>query len=139
MLCQYTRMYVDKEERSDDENVELAVEIFRILADPTRVRLLRALDDAGSTAELPVNELAEAVDKRAGAVSQHLAKLRMARLVTTRRNGTQILYRIANEHVSQLIADALRHTEHLGTGVPPHHREPRLPKRRVARWPQSER
>jgi DNA-binding transcriptional ArsR family regulator len=125
MLCQYTRMYADKDsDRSDDENVELAVEIFRILADPTRVRLLRALDDAGDGAELPVNELAEAVGKRAGAVSQHLAKLRMARLVTTRRNGTQIRYRIANEHVSQLVADALRHTEHLGPGVPAHHREP---------------
>ena len=96
---------------------------------PTRVRLLLALDDAGDTAELPVNELAEAVGKRAGAVSQHLAKLRMARLVTTRRNGTQILYRIANEHVSQLVADALRHTEHLGPGVPAHHREPGAPQR----------
>jgi DNA-binding transcriptional ArsR family regulator len=49
----------------------------------------------------------------------------MARLVTTRRNGTQILYRVANEHVTQLVADALRHTEHLGPGVPAHHREQR--------------
>jgi DNA-binding transcriptional ArsR family regulator len=119
-------MYVDKDsEVSTDDNVELAVELFRILADATRVRLLRALDVAGPAGELSVTELSEAVGKRAGAVSQHLAKLRMARLVTTRRNGTQILYRVANEHVTQLVADALRHTEHLGPGVPAHHREQR--------------
>ncbi|WP_290428903.1 ArsR/SmtB family transcription factor [Rhodococcus antarcticus] len=102
----------------DDEQVALAVEVFRLLADVTRVQLLRAL----AAGELSVNELAEAVGKRNGAVSQHLAKLRMARLVTTRRHGTQVLYQVANEHVTQLVADALRHSEHLGPGTPAHHR-----------------
>lgn len=96
----------------------LAVEVFRMLADATRIELLRAL----GSGELSVNDLAEAVGKRNGSVSQHLAKLRMARLVSTRRQGTQILYRVANEHVSQLVADALRHSEHLGPGTPSHHR-----------------
>jgi ArsR family transcriptional regulator, zinc-responsive transcriptional repressor len=105
--------------RDDEEQVSLAVEIFRMLADPTRVRLLRAL--AGG--ERSVNDLADAVDRRNGQVSQHLAKLRMARLVTTRRVGVQVLYRVANEHVSQLVADALRHSEHLGPGTPAHHRD----------------
>jgi DNA-binding transcriptional ArsR family regulator len=116
-LCEHTRMYVDSE--ADDDQVLMAVEVFRLLADATRVRLLRAL--AGS-AELSVNDLSEAVGKRPGAVSQHLAKLRMARLVTTRREGNQIMYRVANDHVSQLVADALRHSEHLGPGIPLHHR-----------------
>ncbi len=95
-----------------------------MLADPTRLRLLGALGWAGESGELSVNELSGAVGKRPGAVSQHLAKLRMARLVTTRRNGTQVLYRVANEHVSALVADTLRHAEHLGPGVPAHHRQP---------------
>jgi DNA-binding transcriptional ArsR family regulator len=115
-------MYVDSR---DDDGVELAVEIFRILADATRVRLLRALTDPAqedATRELSVSQLADAVNKRPGAVSQHLAKLRMARLVTTRRDGTKVLYRAANEHVGQLVEDALRQSEHLGSGVPPHHR-----------------
>jgi len=101
------------------------VEIFRILADATRVRLLRALTDPAqedATRELSVSQLADAVNKRPGAVSQHLAKLRMARLVTTRRDGTKVLYRAANEHVGQLVEDALRQSEHLGSGIPPHHR-----------------
>lgn len=109
-------MHVDKEQ---DERIALAVEIFRLLADPTRIQLLGALSDG----ELSVNHLAEAVGRRNGQVSQHLAKLRMARLVTTRRSGTQVLYRIANEHVSQLVEDALRHSEHLGPGTPAHHLE----------------
>ena len=115
-------MYVDSR---DDDGVELAVEIFRILADATRVRLLRALTDPAqedATRELSVSQLADAVNKRPGAVSQHLAKLRMARLVTTRRDGTKVLYRAANEHVGQLVEDALRQSEHLGSGVLPHHR-----------------
>jgi DNA-binding transcriptional ArsR family regulator len=114
-------MYVDIR---DDDGVELAVEIFRILADATRVRLLRALTDPArdATRELSVSQLADAVNKRPGAVSQHLAKLRMARLVTTRRDGTKVLYRAANEHVGQLVEDALRQSEHLGSGVPAHHR-----------------
>lgn len=103
----------------DDEAVLDAVEMFRLLADATRVRILRALSTG--TGELSVNELSVAVAKRPGSVSQHLAKLRMARLVTTRREGNQILYRVANEHVSQLVADALRHGEHLGPGTPAHH------------------
>jgi len=101
--------------------VEVAVELFRMLADPTRVRLLRALGDGDR--ELSVNDLATAVGKRPGAVSQHLAKLRMVRLVTTRQQGTQVFYRVVNEHVSQLVTDALRHSEHLGSGTPAHHRQ----------------
>ncbi len=100
------------------EQVDLAVEVFRMLADATRVRLLWTLLDQ----ELPVNELAAAIGKPATGVSQHLAKLRMARLVRTRREGTQAFYRIENDHVRQLVRDALHHAEHAGSGVPEHHR-----------------
>lgn len=108
-----------KTDAVEDDAVLVAVEIFRLLADATRVRLLHELDRRG---ELPVNVLAESVGKPPAAVSQHLAKLRLGRLVTTRRNGNQILYRAANEHVTQLVADAIGHGEHLGPGVPAHHR-----------------
>jgi ArsR family transcriptional regulator, zinc-responsive transcriptional repressor len=101
-----------------DDEVNLIVEIFRMLADPTRIRVLWAL--TGS--ELSVNDLAEQVGKPAPSVSQHLAKLRMARLVRTRREGTTIFYSLENEHVSQLVADAVFNAEHAGPGVPAHHR-----------------
>ena len=101
-----------------DEQVELAVDMFRMLADGTRVRILWALIGR----ELSVNELAAEVGKLPAAVSQHLAKLRMTRLVRTRREGTQIFYRLENEHIARLVTDALHNAEHSGSDVPGHHR-----------------
>ena len=101
-----------------DEQVELAVEVFRMLADGTRIRLLWALGDG----ELSVNQLADRVGKPGPSVSQHLAKLRMARMVRTRRDGTQVFYRVENDHVANLVRDAIHNAEHETDGVPRHHR-----------------
>jgi DNA-binding transcriptional ArsR family regulator len=113
-VCDYMRMH------AGSEDLQVAAEIFRLLADPTRVALLHALTTGD---ELSVTALAERAGKRPTAVSQHLAKLRMGRLVTTRRQGTTVLYRLANDHVGRLVVDAVRHAEHLGPGVPAHHRD----------------
>lgn len=88
-----------------------------MLSDATRVQLLWVLMDG----EMPVNQLADAVGKPATAVSQHLAKLRLGRLVTTRRQANQIFYRIDSAHVRQLVEDALYQAEHAAGGVPEHH------------------
>ena len=101
-----------------EDQVDLVVEVFRMLADPTRIRVLWALTGG----ELAVNELAEQLGKPAPSVSQHLAKRRMARLVRTRREGTTIFYSLENEHVSQLVIDAVYNAEHAGPEVPRHHR-----------------
>jgi DNA-binding transcriptional ArsR family regulator len=101
----------------DSQFVELAVEVFAMLADATRVRLILALRDA----ERSVNDLAEAVDKSPAAVSQHLAKLRLARFVATRQEGTRVFYRLENEHASQLVSDAIFQAEHSLGGTPRHH------------------
>src|SRR5215208_2857576 len=78
----------------DSQYVELAVEVFAMLADATRVRIILALRDVE---ELSVNHLADIVDKSPAAVSQHLAKLRLARIVTTRQDGQRVFYRLENE------------------------------------------
>jgi len=104
--------------RLPDDLIALIVEVFRMLADATRMQILWALADA----ERSVNELAEHVGKPAPSVSQHLAKLRMARLVRTRRDGTTIFYSLENDHVRQLVIDAVFNAEHAGPGVPGHHR-----------------
>ncbi len=92
-----------------------------MLADPTRVQVLWALTDR----ELSVGDLAEHVGKPAASVSQHLAKLRMARLVRTRREGTTIFYSLENEHIRQLVSDAVFNAEHAGPGIPGHHQSER--------------
>jgi DNA-binding transcriptional ArsR family regulator len=102
---------------ADAQFVELAVEIFGMLADATRVRIILALT---SHDELSVNHLADLVDKSSAAVSQHLAKLRMARIVATRQVGQRVFYRLTNEHASQLVRDAIYQAEH-SLDDPRHH------------------
>lgn len=102
----------------DSQYVELAVEVFAMLADATRIRIILALRDAG---ELSVNNLADIVDKSPAAVSQHLAKMRLARLVVARQDGTRVFYSLANEHARQLVADAIFQAEHALDNNPRHH------------------
>lgn len=98
-------------------DLEQAVEVLRLLADPTRLAILAALDGA----ELPVRELANLVERPFPAVSQHLAKLRAGRLVASRRDGTTILYSQPDPHIAALVTNTLHHTEHLLYERPPHH------------------
>ncbi|WP_066514424.1 ArsR/SmtB family transcription factor [Curtobacterium ammoniigenes] len=103
----------------DSEYVELAVEVFAMLADPTRVRIILALRSSG---EMSVNHLADVVDKSPTAVSQHLAKLRLSRMVQPRRVGTTVFYRLTDEHASELVAQAVLQAEHV-IGATHHHQE----------------
>jgi DNA-binding transcriptional ArsR family regulator len=113
------REYTQRADLPDPDHVALAVEVFTMLADPTRLRLLWVL----SSGERPVNELAQVIEKPQSAVSQHLAKLRLARLVTTRRQGNQVFYELTNDHVHQLVRDAIHNAEHADPGIPEHHRD----------------
>ncbi|MCI0156514.1 metalloregulator ArsR/SmtB family transcription factor [Leifsonia shinshuensis] len=101
----------------DSQYVELAVEVFGMLADATRVRIILALRDQ----ELSVNHLADILDKTPASVSQHLAKLRLARIVSSRQEGTRVFYQLANEHARQLVTDAIFQAEHALEGSPRHH------------------
>lgn len=114
-------MNADMRESRDPGNglVELAVEVFAMLSDPTRVRIVLALRDG----ELSVNHLADIVDKTPASVSQHLAKLRLARIVATRQEAQRVFYRLENEHASHLVADAIFQAEHSLGGTPRHHEE----------------
>lgn len=115
-------MHADKQlcgREPDSQFVELAVEVFAMLADATRVRVILALRDG----EKSVNQLADIVGKSPASVSQHLAKLRLARFVTTRQDGTRVFYHLENEHASQLVSDAIFQAEHSLGGIPRHHHE----------------
>lgn len=95
-------------EMPSDQQVEAASEAFRLLADPTRIKILWALLQGESS----VTCLADIVDATPTAVSQHLAKLRMSKLVRVRREGTFAFYSAADEHVARLLAEALYHADH---------------------------
>lgn len=91
-----------------EEHVHLAAESFRMLADPTRIKILWALLQGESS----VSCLADLVGAAPPAISQHLAKLRLAGLVHGRREGTFIYYTAADTHVRALLSEALSHADH---------------------------
>ncbi|MFD9907878.1 ArsR/SmtB family transcription factor [Streptomyces sp. NPDC059063] len=76
----------------DAAAADRAVAVLKAVADPSRYRLLWAL----TRQELPVSALAELLGAHVAATSQHLAKLRAAGLVVSRREGTRIYYRAAD-------------------------------------------
>ncbi len=80
---------------------ELVAKYFRGLGDPTRLRVLELLDEHE---ELPAGELVERLDLPQATVSTHLACLRWCGFVATRREHRSVLYRIADERVSAMVA-----------------------------------
>lgn len=91
-----------------EADVETAVEGLRMLADPTRLRMLWLL--AGD--ELDVTTLARRLGVARPAVSQHLAKLRLVGLVTQRREGRRVLCRARDHHVGELLSILVHDAEH---------------------------
>lgn len=99
------------------EYVDLAAEVFALLADPTRIRIILAL----RAGEMSVNPLAELVGKSPATVSQHLAKLRWAKIVRPRQEGTKVFYSLGDDHARKLVADAVFQAQHLVEDSPAHH------------------
>jgi DNA-binding transcriptional ArsR family regulator len=100
----------------NEEQVHLAAESFRLLADPTRMKILWALLQGESS----VACLAELVGAAPTAVSQHLAKLRLAGLVKGRREANFVYYSAADVHVRRLLDEALFHADHTDRDLPDH-------------------
>lgn len=84
-------------------------ELFKLLADPNRTRILYALREAG---ELCVGDLAAAVDASETSVSHALRLLRGAGIVRNRRNGRQVFYRLDDAHVRLLLDVSREHLSH---------------------------
>lgn len=97
----------------DDEQVERAADAFRLLSDPTRMKIMWALLQG----ETSVACLAELVGAAPTAVSQHLSKLRLAGIVRGRRSGTFVYYTAADDHVRRLLAEALFPSDHQPNGA----------------------
>jgi len=82
------------------DNVEQAEQMLKILANKNRLMILCSLQDG----EMSVSELNEAVPLAQSALSQHLAALRKAQIVATRRESQTIYYRVVDENVVSILA-----------------------------------
>ena len=87
------------------ETAQALAETFRVLGDPTRIRLIAAM----ALAERCVSDLARLVGMSESAVSHQLRMLRAARLVRTRRAGRQVFYTLDDGHILALFEQGLSH------------------------------
>jgi DNA-binding transcriptional ArsR family regulator len=90
----------------DPDDAHLLAERFKLLSDPSRLRIVYALAEGG---ELCVNDLAGLVEVSESATSHQLRQLRLAGLVRARRQGREVFYRIADSHVRLLLDVAVEH------------------------------
>jgi DNA-binding transcriptional ArsR family regulator len=90
-----------------DRTVEDIAETFRMLGDPTRVRILDVL----ASGELCVCDIAELVRISESAVSHQLRLLRGLRLVRPRRSGRQVFYSLDDQHIVELLRLAVTHVQ----------------------------
>lgn len=88
------------------DEVEALATTFELLADPTRARLLHALSLAK---ELCVCDLALLLGRSESALSHQLRLLRDRHIVTRRKQGRVVYYRLADAHIRHVLADGLRH------------------------------
>lgn len=89
----------------DPSEIGTLAQIFKALADETRLKILWALEKR----EMCVCDLAAMLGLTESAVSHQLRLLRNLHLVTNRRDGVVLYYRLADNHVSQLIKITLEH------------------------------
>lgn len=91
-------------------------EILGLLADRTRLAVLHTLTEG----EADVSSLTARVGAARPAVSQHLAKLRIAGLVSARKEGRRVVYTLSDGHLRRLIDEVLNLADHRLSGTPPH-------------------
>ena len=89
----------------DGETIQEVTDIFKVLSDPTRAKVVFAL----SRAELCVCDIAALVGLSISAVSHQLRLLRGMRLVKYRKEGRLAYYTLDDEHTGQLLVDVLEH------------------------------
>lgn len=89
----------------DEPALEEVAELFRLLAAPVRCGIVLSLADGPKA----VHDLMEVMGVSQTLMSQHLRVLRIARLVTTERQGREIHYALVDDHVSHIARDAFEH------------------------------
>ena len=91
--------------RAADGSVPELADLFRLLGDPTRFRIVLACLEG----PVAVHDIAARHDLSSSLVSHHLRLLRAARIVKADRQGKQVFYAAADQHISSVLTDMLEH------------------------------
>lgn len=93
------------DEMPDEEMLYDLADLFKVFSDTTRIKILFAL----MAEDLSVGDIAEAVNTSQSAVSHQLRILKQARLVKFRRDGKQVIYSLADDHVYTMLSQGMTH------------------------------
>jgi DNA-binding transcriptional ArsR family regulator len=99
---------------STDDRIVPVADLFRLLGDPTRLRIVLACVNE----PMAVGSIAETLGLSQSLVSHHLRLLRAARVVRAERAGKQVFYAAADRHISGMLADMLEHVAEPMTDLP---------------------
>lgn len=97
-----------KESLYEEEVVNHLAQIFKALADPTRLKIIYVL----SKSSLCVCDIASLLDMTQSAISHHLRLLRNLRLVKFKKEGKMAIYSLDDDHVLQLFKQGMDHVNH---------------------------
>lgn len=89
----------------DDSHVTVIAETYRLLGDPTRLKVLLTCLEG----PIAVGDIARATGASQSLVSHHLRLLRAARLVRGTRRNKQVFYQAADDHIAHMLTDMLAH------------------------------
>ena len=96
----------------NDQSVAQLADLFHLLGDPTRLRIVLSCLDA----PIAVGDIAGGLQLSSSLVSHHLRLLRAARIVKAERQGKQVFYSTADAHISGVLTDMLEHIAEPSTG-----------------------
>lgn len=110
MSCKNNYVHEDKVQIAEhnmpsEENLISVTELFKVLGDPTRTKILSVLYND----ELCVCDISKILKMTKSAISHQLKTLRMARLIKSRRSGKEIYYSLADDHVGKIYHMAIEH------------------------------
>jgi ArsR family transcriptional regulator, zinc-responsive transcriptional repressor len=93
--------------RRPGRTLTAAGDLLRALAAPVRIAIVLQLREADQC----VHELVDALGVAQPLISQHLRVLKAAGVVDSERHGREVVYRLADEHLSHIVVDAVAHAE----------------------------
>lgn len=104
-IVDYEKVNRVKSKLPDSQDIQQLCDSFKVLSDPTRLKIVLAL----ANEEMCVCDLATLVDVSVSAISHQLRLLRNMRLVSYRKEGKMVYYRLDDDHVENLIREASKH------------------------------
>ena len=108
--CEAYEVHEDKiraanEQMPDEDELYDLAELFKVFGDSTRIRILFVLFQS----EMCVCDLAQSLNMNQSAISHQLRVLKQMRLVSFRRDGKTVFYKLADAHIQAILAQGMEH------------------------------